>query len=52
VVFAGTTWLALGARGFAALSMVLVVVWLGMAFVLVRENRRLLAAAQAETAGP
>jgi ATP:ADP antiporter, AAA family len=52
VVFAGTTWPAFGARGFAAPNLVLVEVWLGVAIVLVRENRRLSAAArQVETGG-
>jgi hypothetical protein len=44
VVFAGTGWLALEARGFAIVNIVFVLVWLGLAFVLVRENRRLSAA--------
>ena len=44
VVFAGTSWLALDARGFAIVNVVFVLVWLGLAFVLVRENRRLSAA--------
>ena len=44
VVFAGTSWLALEARGFAIVNVVFVLVWLGLAFVLVRENRRLSAA--------
>jgi len=44
VVFAGTSWLALEARGFAIVNVAFVLVWLGLAFVLVRENRRLSAA--------
>jgi len=44
VVFAGTSWLALEARGFAIVNAVFVLAWLGLAFVLVRENRRLSAA--------
>jgi AAA family ATP:ADP antiporter len=43
VVFVGTTWIVLGTSGFAAVNVVLVVVWLGVAAVLVRENRRLVA---------
>ena len=51
VVFAGTTWLALGVRGFALLNVGVVVVWLAVATVLVRQNRRLGALAEAsETA--
>jgi AAA family ATP:ADP antiporter len=41
VVFVGTTWLALGVRGFAVLNVGVVLVWLVVATVLVRENRRL-----------
>jgi ATP:ADP antiporter, AAA family len=41
VVFVGTTWLALEAQGFALLNVGVVVVWLVLAVVLVRENRRL-----------
>ena len=41
VVFAGTTWLALEARGFAAVNVVVVILWLAVAVVVVRENRRL-----------
>jgi ATP:ADP antiporter, AAA family len=40
-VFAGTAWLTLEARGFAILNLALVVLWLLVAVVLVRENRRL-----------
>jgi AAA family ATP:ADP antiporter len=43
VVFVGTTWLALEVRGFALLSVCIVLVWLVVATVLVRENRRLAA---------
>ena len=48
VVFAGTSWLALGARGFAAVNIVLVLAWLAVALVLLRENRRLSAATARE----
>ncbi len=41
VVFVGTTWLALGVRGFAVLNVGVVLVWLVVATILVRENRRL-----------
>jgi AAA family ATP:ADP antiporter len=41
VVFAGTNWLGLEARGFAVLNLLVVGAWLTMAAVLVRENRRL-----------
>jgi AAA family ATP:ADP antiporter len=43
VVFAGTSWLALEVRGFALLNVFVVLVWLGVALALVRENRRLVA---------
>jgi AAA family ATP:ADP antiporter len=46
VVFAGTAWLTLEARGFAVLNIGFVAVWLLIAAVLVRENR-LLSARQA-----
>jgi AAA family ATP:ADP antiporter len=41
VVLAGTAWLALGLRGFAVANLAFVAVWLGIAFVLLREHRRL-----------
>jgi len=41
VVFVGTTWLALEVRGFALLNVGIVLVWLVVAVVLVKENRRL-----------
>jgi AAA family ATP:ADP antiporter len=44
LVLLGTTWLVLEVSGFAAVNLALVVVWLGVAAVLVRENRRLTAA--------
>jgi AAA family ATP:ADP antiporter len=44
VVFAGTSWLALEARGFAMVNVGFVMLWLALAFVLWRENRRLSAA--------
>jgi hypothetical protein len=36
-VFAGTTWLGLGARGFAFANLVLIAAWLGAASLLLRE---------------
>jgi AAA family ATP:ADP antiporter len=41
VVFVGTTWLALETQGFALLNVGVVLVWIALAVVLVRENRRL-----------
>jgi len=41
VVFAGTSWLALEARGFAIVNVAFVILWLALAVVVVRENRRL-----------
>jgi AAA family ATP:ADP antiporter len=45
VVFIGTSWLAFEARGFAALNIAFVLVWLVIAVVLLRENSRLSASA-------
>ena len=50
VVFAGTTWLALEARGFALLNVAFVLLWLMVCAVVVRENRRL-SARKAREAG-
>jgi len=41
VVFAGTAWLAPDASGFAMINLGLVVVWLVLAWALVRRNRQL-----------
>lgn len=41
VVFAGTAWLTLDASGFALVNLCLIVVWMALAWVLVRRNRRL-----------
>ena len=41
VVFLGTSWLALGTRGFAALNLACVAAWLVVAVLLLRENHRL-----------
>ena len=42
VVFAGTTWLGLGARGFAFANLVLIGAWLAAAFPLLREYGRIM----------
>jgi hypothetical protein len=39
IVFGGTTWLALGVRGFGIANMLFVLVWLGLAAFLLRENK-------------
>jgi len=39
IVFAGTTWFGLGVTGFARANVVMVLVWLGVAWLLIRENR-------------
>ena len=49
-VFAGTTWLALGAPGFAAVNLVLIAAWLGVVALVIRRHRELSARAQAEEA--
>ena len=41
VVFVGTTWLGLGAPGFALTNVVLVCLWLGVAFLLLRQHGRM-----------
>jgi AAA family ATP:ADP antiporter len=46
IVYAGTTWLAFGVPGFAFSNVVLTVAWLGVAFLLLREHRRVVAQAQ------
>ena len=53
LVFAGTTWLGLGARGFAVANLVLVALWLAVATLLLREyglvmRRRVEAAAEGQ----
>jgi AAA family ATP:ADP antiporter len=50
-VLAGTTWFALGVRSFAALNLVVVVAWLAVAAVVLRENHRLSAERAAERVG-
>ena len=49
-VFAAVTWFGLGARGFGVLNTVLVAIWLAIAVQLLRENRRLTAAAESRPA--
>ncbi len=49
VVFAGTSWLGLGARGFAIANVAFIAIWLGLALLLLRENRALSAAADSAT---
>lgn len=44
VVFAGVNWLAFGLKQFAIVNIVLVAAWLVLAFLIGRENRRLMAA--------
>ena len=46
IVYAGTTWLAFGVPGFAFSNVVLTVAWLGVAFLLMREHRRVVARVQ------
>jgi AAA family ATP:ADP antiporter len=41
VVFAGATWLALDMSGFAIINLGFIVVWLGLAWMLVKQNKRL-----------
>jgi AAA family ATP:ADP antiporter len=50
IVYVGTTWLALGVRGFAGTNLVLIVAWIGVAILLLREHRRVVAATRAEAA--
>ena len=49
VVFAGTAWLALDTSGFALLNLGFVVIWLALAWALVKRNRRLAAPEPAST---
>lgn len=43
IVFAGTTWLALDATGFAVVNLALIVIWLWLAWALIKRNRQLTA---------
>jgi len=52
VVFAGTAWLALDASGFAMVNLGLVVIWLLLAWALVRRNRLLAAQAKMQSEAP
>jgi ATP:ADP antiporter, AAA family len=47
LVYAGTHWLLLSVGGFAIVNVMLTVVWLGVAFAILRENRKLVQAAPA-----
>ena len=46
IVYAGTTWLAMGVRGFAFTNLVLVLAWLTAAGLLLRAHRRVVAETQ------
>ena len=46
IVYAGTTWLAMGVRGFAFTNVALVLAWLTAAVLLLREHRRVVARTQ------
>jgi ATP:ADP antiporter, AAA family len=48
VVFLGTSWLSLGIRSFAALNVLVVIAWLAVAAIVLRENHRLSAERAAE----
>jgi len=50
LVFAGTSWLGLGIRGFAWANVALVGAWLLVALLVLRENRRLIQAQAGEAA--
>lgn len=52
VVFAGTAWLALDASGFALVNLGLVVVWLLLAWTLVKRNRQLAELAKLQSGAP
>ena len=47
LVYAGTHWLALRVPGFALVNVALTLAWLGVAFLILRENRKLTAQAAA-----
>jgi AAA family ATP:ADP antiporter len=46
IVFVGTSWLAFGVEGFAVTNLVLVLAWLAVAGLLLREHRRVVARSQ------
>jgi ATP:ADP antiporter, AAA family len=50
IVFAGTTWLGLGLRGFALTNLVVIGGWLAVAGLLLREHRAVVARRRAEAA--
>jgi len=51
LVFAGTTWLHFQIRGFAVTNLVLVVLWIGVALLLLREYKRLTSATEGAANG-
>jgi AAA family ATP:ADP antiporter len=48
VVYAGTTWLALGVRGFAAANLVVTLAWIGAVAMVLKKQARLVAEAPAK----
>ncbi|MCO4769885.1 MAG: translocase [Deltaproteobacteria bacterium] len=52
LVFAGTTWLGFGLRGFAATNLVLILVWIALAMVLLKEYRRISAEREKASTSP
>jgi AAA family ATP:ADP antiporter len=46
LVYVGTTWLTLGVQGFALSNLILIVAWLAVAGLLLREHRRVVAQTQ------
>jgi AAA family ATP:ADP antiporter len=51
LVFAGTSWLSLNVAGFGKANILLVVLWLGLAALLLREYNKVAAASESEDAG-
>ena len=51
LVFAGTSWLSLSVAGFGKANILLVVLWLGLAALLLREYNKVAAASESEDAG-
>ena len=50
LVYAGTTWLGLGVRGFAGANLALVTLWLAVAYLVLREYRALTSATSTQAA--
>jgi ATP:ADP antiporter, AAA family len=48
VVYAGTTWLALGVRGFAAANLAVTLAWIGAVAMVLKKEARLVAGAEAK----